>query len=180
MIKHSGTRFLETERLILRPFQKEDGKDMFKNWASDDRVTRFLRWNTHESEQDSFTICEIWSNESKDIKNYQWAITLKDTKEVIGSIGLVDLEESMLRGEIGYAIGYNFWGQGIVKEALEELLKYFKELGFVRIQAFHELDNSNSGKVLLKSGFECEGILRKFEKNKNGELVDVKMYSIIL
>lgn len=180
MINNKGTIKIETERLILRPFKKNDGIDMYNNWASDDRVTKFLRWNSHENIEESFKICEMWENESKEKSNYQWAIVLKETNQVIGSIGLVDIDEKMLRGEVGYAIGYKFWGRGIVKEALESILQYFKSLGFVRIQAFHELENPNSGKVLLKSGFQYEGVLYKYEKNKVGELVDIKMYSIIL
>lgn len=86
----------------------------------------------------------------------------------------------MLCGEVGYAIGYNYWGKGIVKEALLELIKYFKEIGIVRLQAYHEVENINSGKVLIKSGFEYEGILRKSVLNKRDELVDAKIYSIIL
>lgn len=179
MINNRGTIKIESERLILRPFNRRDGIDMYNNWASDDRVTKFLRWNSHKSFEESFKICEMWEEESKEKNNYQWAIVLKETNQVIGSIGLVDINEEMLRGEVGYAIGYNFWGKGIVKEALDSILNYLKTLGFVRIQAFHELENPNSGKVLLKCGFEYEGLLHKFEKNKNDELVDVQMYSII-
>lgn len=180
MLNNKGTKVIETERLILRPFKKDDGKDMFENWANDDRVTKYLRWNTHENVNESYEICSMWEEESKKINNYQWAIVCKKTNKVIGSIGLVDLNEKMLCGEVGYAIGYNYWGKGTVKEALLELIKYFKEIGLVRLQAYHEVENINSDKVLIKSGFEYEGTLRKSVLNKRDELVDAKIYSIIL
>ena len=49
MLNHQGTRVIETERLILRPFVMEDADAMFRNWAGDDEVTKFLTWPTHES-----------------------------------------------------------------------------------------------------------------------------------
>ena len=39
---HQGTKVLETERLLLRPFRAEDAEAMFRNWASDPEVTRYL------------------------------------------------------------------------------------------------------------------------------------------
>ena len=44
-MEHIGTKRLETERLILRPFVTEDAAPMFRNWASDPKVTRYLTWS---------------------------------------------------------------------------------------------------------------------------------------
>ena len=46
-MNHQGTKNLCTERLLLRPFAREDGRAMFYNWASDPVVTEFLSWPTH-------------------------------------------------------------------------------------------------------------------------------------
>ena len=51
MLNHTGTKTLETERLILRQFKMEDAGEMFTNWASEDAVTRFLTWPTHQSKE---------------------------------------------------------------------------------------------------------------------------------
>ena len=48
-MQHKGTQALETERLILRRFEPGDAQSMFDNWASDDEVTAFLTWSTHEN-----------------------------------------------------------------------------------------------------------------------------------
>ena len=50
MMKHCGTLTLETDRLILRRYQAEDYKAMYKNWASDSQVTKYLMWPTHPNE----------------------------------------------------------------------------------------------------------------------------------
>ena len=47
------TDVLSTPRLVLRPFVPEDGAEMFRVWASDPQVTRFLRWTPHKDEAES-------------------------------------------------------------------------------------------------------------------------------
>ena len=54
VMEHKGTMKLETERLILRPFVIEDVETGFRNWMSDERVTEFLRWPTHDDISISF------------------------------------------------------------------------------------------------------------------------------
>ena len=60
MLAHKGTQRIETERLILRPFTLSDANDMFKNWASDDEVTKYLTWPTHSSIEVSQMIIDSW------------------------------------------------------------------------------------------------------------------------
>ncbi len=48
-MNHLGTKILETDRLVLRPFKETDVEDMYYNWASSDQVTRYLTWPTHTS-----------------------------------------------------------------------------------------------------------------------------------
>ncbi|MDE5597646.1 MAG: GNAT family N-acetyltransferase, partial [Lachnospiraceae bacterium] len=77
-MKHCGTRQLETDRLILRRFVNEDAAAMYKNWASDDAVTKFLMWPTHSSEEISRRVTIDWVNSYADENYYQWAIGLKE------------------------------------------------------------------------------------------------------
>ena len=60
MMKHSGTKRLETERLVLRRYVISDAPAMFNNWASDCEVTKFLMWQPHESVEVSKSIIEDW------------------------------------------------------------------------------------------------------------------------
>lgn len=59
-MEHKGTKIIETERLILRPFRTEDAEPMFRNWASDPEVTKFLTWPTHESVEVSKGVVGSW------------------------------------------------------------------------------------------------------------------------
>lgn len=64
-MKHKGTKYIETERLILRPFTMEDTSAMYKNWASDEDVTKFLMWPAHKDVSISENVLKEWT------KNYQ-------------------------------------------------------------------------------------------------------------
>lgn len=48
-MNHIGTKTYETERLIIRPFVENDAKSVFENWASDDEVTKYLTWSSHQN-----------------------------------------------------------------------------------------------------------------------------------
>lgn len=78
-MKHCGTQTIETERLILRKFAKEDAEAMFKNWASDDEVTKYLTWPAHASVDVSRMVLDDWVNSYSNDNYYQWAIILKKT-----------------------------------------------------------------------------------------------------
>ena len=108
MLNHKGTEKLETERLILRPFRIEDASDMYNNWASDSEVCKYLSWSAHESIEVSKQITNIWSGDYNNPEHYQWAIELKANNSVIGSIGLVAIDNNNENCEIGYCIGKSF------------------------------------------------------------------------
>ena len=179
MLKHSGTLTLETNRLILRPFTVEDASAMYENWASDDAVTKFLTWPTHTSVDTTKALLTDWVNNYASSDYYQWAIVLKDISEPIGSISIVHTNESINMVEIGYCIGQNWWHQGITSEALTAIIPFcFKELGANRVQAKHDANNPNSGKVMAKCGMIYEGTLRASAKNNQG-ICDICVYSIL-
>lgn len=143
---------LETERLILRRFVETDGTDIYQNYASDPMVARYVTWNAHESAADSMLYAKC-SHEGM-FGAYQWAIVLKETGRVIGSVGLVEADEAAHTGEFGYVIGRNWWNRGIVTEAMREMLRYlYLEQGFLLITGQHDVRNPASGRVMEKCGF---------------------------
>ena len=180
MLNHKGTITLETERLIIRQFSEEDAADMFNNWASDEEVTRCLTWPTHGSIDITKKVIGMWIEEYKNLEYYQWAIELKESRSVIGSISLMSIDNHNENCEVGYCIGKAFWNRGIVTEAFSKVIEFaFDELGFQRITARHQADNTASGKVMEKCGLKYEGQLRKILRNSRGILVDCKYYSIL-
>ena len=110
-MKHCGTQTIETERLILRQFKSEDADAMFKNWANDEEVTKYLTWSPHGTVDVTKEILKQWVDSYKDEKYYQWAIVLKEIDEPIGSISAVGMKESINMIHIGYCIGKKYRGR---------------------------------------------------------------------
>lgn len=180
MLKHKGTVTLETERILLRKFQLTDAEDMFKNWGSDDEVTKYLSWPTHKSLDTTKALMAHWCNGYSQDNFYQWAIVLKDIDEVIGSVSLMSPNDNLMSSSLGYCVGKAFWGKGLVTELTKEILRFgLEEVNFQRIEARHHLDNPASGRVMEKCGMKYEGTLRNITLNNKGDLVDCKYYSVI-
>ena len=178
-MKHLGTVTLETDRLILRRFRFDDAMDMYRNWASDPEVTRFLTWPTYETPETANGILKLWESGYEKTDFYQWAIELKEIGQPIGSISVVRLNEQVTSAEIGYCIGQPWWRKGITSEALGRVIRFlFDEVGMNRIEAKHDVNNPGSGKVMQKCGMAFEGIHRQADWNNQG-LCDVACYAIL-
>lgn len=179
-MEHLGTKRIETERLTLRPFRMEDADDMYRNWANDDEVTKFLTWPTHGSVEVSREVLRDWTSHYDEKNYYQWAIVLKGEREtVIGSIAAVHLNDRIRMAHIGYCIGRNWWHQGLMSEALSAVIRFFfTEVGVNRIEARHDIDNANSGKVMKKCGMQFEGTKRQADWNNQG-VCDLAEYAIL-
>lgn len=175
------TKLMETERLILRKFKSDDAENVYKNYASKDNVTEFLTWKSHKSLEDTKAYLENFvlpAYEQDD--TYRWAIEFKETNEVIGCIDVVRMNKQFSKVELGWVLDDSQWGKGLMPEAAREVLRYLIEEGFVRIEAHHNVANPKSGRVMEKIGMQYEGTLRKFSKNNDGELVDMKMYAYVV
>ena len=179
-MKHLGTKQIETERLILRPFRMEDAEDMYQNWANDDEVTKYLTWPTHSSMDVSREVLQDWTSHYNEKDYYQWAIVRKGEREAaIGSIAVVHLNDQIRMVHVGYCIGRNHWHQGIMCEALSAVIRFFfTEVGANRIEARHDVDNANSGRVMKKCGMIFEGTKKQADWNNQG-ICDVAEYAIL-
>jgi len=62
MLVHKGTQTIETPRLILRRFTPYDAPAMFRNWASDPEVTKYLTWPTHQNMNVTASVLQDWVN----------------------------------------------------------------------------------------------------------------------
>lgn len=168
-MKKTGTQPIHTLRLLLRPFRITDMEDMFRNWASDAEVTRFLTWPPHESVEVTRTLLQSWILRYEQGDYFNWAIEWKESHQVIGNISVVKLDESKDAAEMGYCLCRSFWGQGIMPEALQAVMAYlFDTVGLNRIAACHDANNPKSGRVMQKAGMKYEGMLRSAGRNNQG------------
>ena len=142
---------LETERLILRPFEATDAADLYE-YGSDPRVGPDAGWPVHKSlEESRKIIATVFAAPNT------FALVDKPTGKVIGSAGFVNRHQPLLPApddEIGYALNPAFWGRGLMPEVVAELLRYgFEDLGLEEIWCTHYRENSQSRRVIEKSGF---------------------------
>lgn len=178
MLTHKGTVTIETPRLLLRRAEIQDADAMYKNWASDPEVTKFLTWPPHESPAASEEIIAKWIAEYQKKDFYQWMIVLKEIDAPIGSLIAVS-DERTESAQIGYCIGKKWWHQGIMPEALGAVMDFlFDEVGFNRVEARHDPNNPNSGKVMSKCGMKYEGTLRQADRNNQG-ICDCSFYGLL-
>lgn len=169
---------LETDRTILRKLQFKDAEDMFR-YGSDDEVSRYTTWPTHQSIEDTRRFIEAVMNAYEEHKIAPWGIEDKQSRRLIGTAGFVNWNMAHARAEIGYALSREFWNQGYMTEIVKRIVTFgFTEMRLVRMEARCHLDNTGSFRVMEKSGMQFEGILRKHLFAK-GQYQDIKMYSII-
>ena len=178
-MEHIGTKVLETQRMILRRFTMDDVQAMFDNWAGDPEVTKYLTWPTHDSVEVSAMVMKDWVAGYEKPDHYKWAMTLKETGELIGDISACHVHNHVRAAEIGYCMGKRWWGTGLMTEALRAVVDYLiGQAGMNRVCARHDVRNIGSGRVMQKAGMTYEGTLRQFDRNNAG-ICDTAYYSIL-
>lgn len=169
---------IETERLILREVTKADAKDMLA-YLSDPDVVKHMGLDPFQSIEDAFEEITWYESIVKNGTGIRWGITRKDDNQVIGSCGFLNRVPKHYRTEVGFELSKEHWGQGIAGEALEAVVKIgFKHMELERIEALIEPANLPSQKLVEKSGFQKEGLLRHYEYTC-GKFDDLLMYSIL-
>ena len=184
---------VETKRLVLRNFKEDDLKDFYEMVSQKDVGPR-CGWEPYTTEESALE----YLRSTKD-KPYKFAIVLKNSNKVIGSIEIMDiantekypfLKESDLATtkEIGFFINEDYWNNGYMTEALEVVITTsFEVLNYDSLVASYFEPNAASGRVQAKCGMKIMGKLKEFatwyENNEKCDLVmsyiDKKMYSKI-
>ena len=171
-------KMLETDRLLLRPFDLSDANEV-QRLAGDFDIADTTLLIPHPYEDG---LAEEWilSQEEKIAsgKEFFFAIVMRDKNQLVGSIAL-RINADHENGELGYWIGKPYWNNGFATEAADAILRFgFNELKLERIHAHYLARNPASGKVMQKIGMQHEGRLRKHVK-KWDKLEDMEMYGIL-
>jgi len=147
---------LVTERLILHRWEDSDAETLFE-YAKDPDIGPIAGWPVHQNIQESRDV----------IKNVlqveeTYAICLKDDSHPIGTAALklkghTDLTDREDECEVGYWLGKPFWGQGIMPEAVHELLRHaFEDIGMTKVWVGYYEGNTKSKRVQEKCGFRFQ------------------------
>lgn len=150
----SGT-VLSTGRLTLRPWREEDLEDFYA-YASVDGVGQMAGWTPHKNRQESQRILDRFIAHKK-----TFALELKESGKVIGSVGIERYDEKEFPEmeprrcrEIGFVLSREYWGRGLMPEAVREVIRYlFEEEGADVLLCGRSLSNRQSGRAQEKCGF---------------------------
>ena len=168
---------LETNRLRLIELNPTHADHLFNQFSRKD-VTRYYGMDPLNTLEQAEKMITNMNNGYKEKRSARWGIQLKETDELAGTIGLNSLQLWSKKCEVGYDLHPDFWGNGYIKEALEEVLGYcFETLMLSRVGAVTFPENEASWKLLLKVGFEKEGLLRNY-LYQGGENHNALVFSI--
>ena len=159
---------LETNRLVLRPWKESDAESLYE-YAKNPLVGPAAGWPVHTSVENSRQII-------RDVLSAggTYAVTLKNDDTAIGSIGLLIGDKSNMNinsdeAEIGYWIGEPYWGQGLIPEAVRELVRHaFDTLNISTVWSGYFDGNEKSKRVGEKCGFR----FHHTEYNKEWPLIN--------
>lgn len=179
-MEHLGTQTIETERLILRKIQLNDAKDL-SELLNDEAIQEFLA-GIPENYTIEMAKDYIGNKLSKDYLNknfYDWGIEDKKTHKLIGRICVYKFDDDRRLANLVWYISPIARGKGLITESAKAVVTFLQNTGFERIEAFANVDNIASIKVMEKIGMQYEGTLRKYDCRRDDSLYDAKMYSII-
>ena len=169
---------IDSARIIVRLLEEADLPSLLE-MNSNAEVTALLPYATWNSLADG----NAWYDRMRSIEAtgtaLQFVVVSKSTNMAIGTCLLFRLEEASARAELGYALGRQYWGQGLMREALTELLgAAFGTMGLRRIEAEVNTRNTASATLLGRLGFTKEGLLRKRWVVK-GQTEDVELFGLL-
>ncbi len=169
---------LETERLRLREIVHSDVQEIFDCFSNQD-VTRYYGQDPITELKQAEQFIEFFAKNYKEKRGIRWGIELKEREGLIGTIGFNAWSPNHKRAEVGYELNPLFWRKGYATEAIPKVISYgFNELGLTRIGAVVFLENAASNDLLIKLGFEKEGILKNY-MYQNGVAYDTNVYSLL-
>ncbi|MBX2829481.1 MAG: GNAT family N-acetyltransferase [Flavobacteriaceae bacterium] len=170
---HENFLTIKTERLLLREIQDSDLESIYQG-LSDPRVIQHygISFDNLEATKEQMT----WFT---DKKQRWWAICSLDNQTFYGAGGLNDINLHEGKAEIGLWLLPEFWGKGIMKEALPLIANYgLQQLNLSRIEGFVETENRNCKNAMSKLDFKLEKTIKDFEV-KNGKAISVDVYAKI-
>ena len=162
-------------RVLLREPRLDDAEVLYARVTSDPEVSRYMSWTPHANVDETRRVITELFNVGDD---RTWVVALRDGGEVIGEIGSRRPQPHAV--EFGYCLGRQWWGMGLMSEAVRMVLDLFeKDSAIYRVSAACHVDNVRSARLLDRSGLVLEGRLRRYVvfPNISAEPLDGLLYA---
>ena len=170
---------VETQRLVLRRTTVADASAIFDGYGQDGEVTRYLGWRPHETIDDTRGYLARCSSGWDAGTELTWALTLTGDDRLIGVIAVRPRTHKV---DLGYVLGRDHWGRGLMTEAAIAVVRLaFRDPAVHRVWAVCDVENRGSARVLEKAGMTHEGVLRRWiiHPNISPDPRDVHCYARI-
>jgi [ribosomal protein S5]-alanine N-acetyltransferase len=167
----------ETERILLRPPTLSDAEIIFKLYAQDTEVTRFLTWSPHPSVETTRRVFADYVSDWHSKLHVSWVITRKLDQMILG---MIDARIRRFEVILGYVLARPYWGQGIMTEVVRPLIDLaLDHPDIFRISAICDSENLASARVMEKAGMQREGLLHRgvLHPNISSEPRDCWLYA---
>ncbi len=170
---------IETKRILLRKIKEQDAEAIFNLASHPEVIKHTAALELVKTKEDAVALINLMMERYEMDLPTRWAMVDKASNMVIGICGFVAYNSSFCRGEIGYALNYEYWGKGFATEAAQAVIQFgFEHMNLNRIEATVDPDNHGSVHVIEKVGMKFEGILRQHIWSK-GAFRDRKMYALL-
>jgi ribosomal-protein-alanine N-acetyltransferase len=156
---------VETFRLLLRLPVLDDIDIIFRKYAQDREVTKYLIWRPHENinvTREFVCRCfQCWKDETA----FPWVVVRKIDYELVG---MIELRLDKFIADLGYVIAREYWGMGYATGITKSVVEWtMAQENIYRCWATCDIENLASARVLEKAGMQREGILRRFTVHPN-------------
>jgi RimJ/RimL family protein N-acetyltransferase len=151
---------VETSRLQLRRPRNEDAEAIFEAYAQDPAVTRFLVWRPHQSVRTTREFIDQCLERRNAGSAFPYVVTRKSN---VGAIGMLEMRPERFKASVGYVLARPYWGKGFMTEAVSQIVKMIlSDPSMYRVEAFCDVENAASARVLEKVGMLREGVMRRY------------------
>jgi ribosomal-protein-alanine N-acetyltransferase len=167
---------LKTERLILRPVERQDQQKVFEGFSHPE-ITRYFDL-TYDSFEATSAQMDWYETNREQGLGFAWVLTSPQS-DFMGVFSIYRIDNVHKKCELGYWLFPSFWEKGYATEALRTIIQFVgNELRLHRIAAEIEPENTASTHLLAKLGFEREACLRDYEF-KNGRYNNLEIWALL-
>ncbi len=169
---------VETRRLRLRRPVPRDADPIFRAYAQDHEVTRYLVWVPHTSVETTRNFISDCESRWKNLVAFPYVITQKADGELLG---MIEIRPTRHRADFGFVLARPYWGKGVMPEAISALIEItLAQPSIYRMEATCDIENKASARALEKAGLSREGLLRRYiiHPNISPEPRDSLLYAI--
>ena len=158
-------KILKTERLRLRKAKLADAEAIFRQYAQDPEVTKYVSWSAHQSIDETREYVRMCLLAWDVGKAFHWVIESVEDKHVMG---MIIARVAAEKWELGFVLARPHWRQGYMTEALKAIIAWaLKQKEIHRVWAVCDVDNIASARVMEKVGMQREGVLKRWSLHPN-------------